>query len=60
MITITELAMESRHELQDRIVKLEAENKKQQKDLKIVYQSLIAKDYIAAIEILSEVLKEDK
>jgi len=26
--TITELAMESRHELQDRIVKLEAENKK--------------------------------
>ena len=27
-------------------------------DLKIVYESLIAKDYIAAIEILSEVLKD--
>ncbi len=35
-----------------------AENKKRQKDLKIVYESLIAKDYIAAIEILSEALKD--
>lgn len=40
--------------------KLKAENEKQQKDLKIVYESIIAQDYIAAIEILSEVLKEDE
>ncbi len=38
---------------------LKAKKKKQQEDLKIVYESLIAKDYIAAIEILSEVLKDD-
>lgn len=40
-----------------RLEKLKAENKKLQAALKIVYESLIAKDYIAAIEILSEVLK---
>ena len=39
---------------------LQAENKKLQEDLKIVYESIIAKDYIAAIEILSEVLNEGR
>ena len=35
------------------------ENKKLKEELQIVYKSLIAKDYIAAVELLSEILEAD-